>query len=299
MNSAVMEGYIARHNALLRERVTQADIPASKLKDAILYSLFPGGKRLRPLLVYLCGEVVQTNSAVLDIIAIAIELIHCYSLVHDDLPCMDNDDFRRGRPTCHRAFDEATAVLAGDGMQALAIDMLLTHLPPYVSSDKINQITHELIKASGPANMVSGQSLDLTELSQPHITEEQLQHIHRLKTGSLFSTCINMTILASEPNEITSQSLRQFSDLLGVVFQMQDDYHDRYTCYTLLGKNRPSDEANHKTTFSSIFDKQSLLTLINDCYNKAQETLEPLGNQAIHLRELTRSLQQRTPIGGI
>jgi len=298
MNNPIIEKYVARHEIALRKLIDQADIPVAKLKEAILYSLFPGGKRLRPILVYLCGELVQANPIALDTLAAAIEIIHCYSLVHDDLPAMDNDNFRRGRPTCHRAFDEATAILVGDGMQGLALDVLLTHLPLVLPPDTVIQITRELIKASGLAGMVSGQSLDLSELNQAHITENQLQRIHGLKTGSLFCACINMALQSGQPDEATSQSLRQFANVLGVVFQMQDDYLDRYGSPSALGKNRASDEENQKKTFASLFDKQKLLYLIDECYNVANGALEGLGERTTVLRELTEYLHQRTKLRG-
>ncbi len=294
MNHSIITKYVDRHNAFLRNVVEQADIPSPLLKDAILYNLFPGGKRLRPILVYLCGELANARIESLDSIAAAIELMHCYSLVHDDLPAMDNDDFRRGRATCHRAFDEATAILVGDGMQGLANSLLLTQLPNMLPERQVIQITLELINSSGFAGMVSGQSLDLSELSQSRITEEKLRQIHYLKTGTLFSACINMALLAGEPSETTSASLFQFASYLGIVFQMQDDYNDRYSSIGVSGKNRASDEANKKTTYASLFDKRDLLDLINQYYEKAHLALEALGPRANTLNDLTRVLHQRT-----
>ena len=153
--------YKERHERVLHDLIEQADIPAERIREAMIYTLFPGGKRMRPMLVYLCGELLEIDLKTLDIIAAAIELIHCYSLVHDDLPAMDDDDTRRNKPSCHRAFDEATAILVGDGMQALAIDILLQYLPQSLPAAQIIAITHELIKACGPSGMVSGQSLIL------------------------------------------------------------------------------------------------------------------------------------------
>ena len=294
MNNPIINEYVVRHNAYLRDVVEKADIPAPVLKDAILYSLFPGGKRLRPILVYLCGELAGARIESLDSIAAAIELIHGYSLIHDDLPAMDNDDFRRGRATCHRAFDEATAILVGDGMQGLASSVLLTQLPGIVSDRQVIQIAFELMNSSGLFGMISGQSLDLSELSQSLVTEDNLQRIHHLKTGALFSACINMALIAGTPCDVTSTSLRQFAENLGIVFQMQDDYNDRYCSIELSGKNRASDLANQKTTYASLYEQHDLSELIDQYYEKAHRALEPLGPRASTLGELTSVLHQRT-----
>lgn len=293
MNNPAIHIYLERHEAVLQNIVNQADIPAPALKEAIQYCLFPGGKRLRPLLVYLTGEIVDANIEALDCIAAAIELAHCYSLVQDDLPAMDNDDFRRGRPTCHRAFNEATAILVGDGMQGLANEILLTHLPHILSDRQVINITYALLKSSGFSGMVSGQSLDLTDLCRPDVTKAHLQHIHRLKTGALFSACINMALISANPCDIDSKHLNQFASYLGMAFQMQDDYLDRYSSHDVLGKHRASDEANQKTTFASILNQEELLELIHQHYNKALLALEPLGERAYNLYDLTRYLHQR------
>lgn len=293
MTNPIITNYLARTERVLLQQIQQAQIPAPTLKEAMLHSAFPGGKRLRPILVYLCGEIANADLDSLDVIAAAIELIHCYSLIHDDLPAMDNDDFRRGRPTCHRAFDEATAILTGDGMQGLASEILLSQLPSTLPLNKVIQITLELIKASGFSGMVSGQSLDLTELNQPSVTETQLLNIHKLKTGALFSACINMALLAGKPSDSTTSSLQHYAEVLGIVFQMQDDYHDRYGNQALLGKNRASDEANHKKTFAQLFTQQELEQLINQYYEKAIKALKPLGDRAYNLIDLTQSLHNR------
>lgn len=294
MNSPIIESYVARHNALLRDAVERADIPVVLLKEAVRYSLFPGGKRLRPILVYLSGLIANASIESLDCIGIAIEVMHCYSLVHDDLPAMDNDDFRRGRPSVHRAFGEATAILVGDGMQGFASRVLLEQLPSLLPENRVISIVLELINASGFSGMVSGQSLDLHELCQPNIPEEKLRHIHRLKTGTLFSSCINMALLAGNASEETTTALQQYAYILGIVFQMQDDYNDRYGSIDHHGKNRASDEANHKSTYASLFSQQDLLGLIDQYYKNAQAALEPLGSRANALIDLTRELYQRT-----
>src|SRR5262249_48398568 len=154
-------------------------------------------------------------------------------------------DIRRGKPSCHKAFDEATAILVGDGMQASAIDILLSHLPNYLTPSQVIAITRELVNASGPAGMVSGQSLDLSELCKPTINESQLRTIHSLKTGKLILACFNMVLAAAfNPSASTVNALRSYASHLGLVFQMQDDYLDYYAKNDVLGKGRASDAAN-------------------------------------------------------
>lgn len=284
--------YHLRHEHALREYISHTSIPAARIKEAILYTLFPGGKRLRPLLVYLCGELVGVNIQSLDAIALAVELMHAYSLVHDDLPAMDNDDFRRGRPSCHRAFDEATAILVGDALQALAIDVLLTQLPSSQPSDQIIKITHTLITASGPAGMISGQCLDLSELDNPNLAETQLRTIHQLKTGKLISACIHMVLAAGSTSTLAANALSQFANHLGLLFQMQDDYLDRYS-NTTLGKNRASDLANQKITFANLYDKASLLALIDQLMQQTEHALTPFEQNSFNLLTLLQGLYQR------
>ena len=293
MNNITIENYVTRHEKVLNNLLESANIPALRIKNAMMYSLFPGGKRLRPVLVYLCGELIDVDIKSLDTIAAAIELTHCYSLVHDDLPAMDNDDFRRGKPSCHRAFDEATAILVGDGMQAFAIDILLHYLPQQLSASQVVSVTHELIKASGVAGMVSGQSLDLSELANPDINEPQLREIHMLKTGQLMMACINMVLSAGTPSPSAQAALREFASHLGLVFQMQDDYLDRYGSTNLLGKGRASDTANDKVTFANLYDKNELLTLITRHFQHAEDALKPFENRADNLRMLMLNLQNR------
>ncbi len=287
---------IKRFETCLQEVIENASIPAKRLKNAMLYSLFPGGKRLRPRLVYLTGDLLNVPCQALDSMAIAIELMHAYSLVHDDLPAMDDDDMRRGKPSCHRAFDEATAILAGDGLQALAVDVLLSQLPQVLPAPKVLLITHKLIKASGPSGMVSGQSLDLSELAQQQVTEKTLTEIHDLKTSKLMLACINMVLAASNPSPEITHALRNFAAHLGLTFQMQDDYLDAYGPTDGLGKNRASDSANHKSTFANCYTEKALQQMIQIHFEKTEEALSIFGQQANALRQLLQKLLKRSTV---
>jgi farnesyl diphosphate synthase len=291
----VIDAYLQRHEQALEAIIVKAQIPAQTMRDAIHYSLFPGGKRIRPVLVYLTGELIDVPLPVLDAIAASIELTHCYSLIHDDLPAMDNDDFRRGKLSCHKAYNEATAILAGDGLQALAIEVLMEQLPSKLPPSQIISITHALVKASGISGMVSGQSLDLTELAQASVTEEQLKTIHQLKTGKLIAACIEMVIAAQEGvDESFKSSLRRFAYHLGLVFQMQDDYLDHYAPANTLGKARSSDAANQKTTFASVLSREQLEQDISLHYQKTADALELFGNKALELIDLVKTLENRS-----
>lgn len=293
MITTKLSHYQARHERSLQRVLQEADVPAARLREAMIYALFPGGKRLRPCLAYLSGELLGIPVECLDIMAAAIELTHAYSLVHDDLPAMDNDDFRRGKPSCHRAFDEACAILVGDALQALAIDLLLTELPAFLPSDKVLAVTRELVHASGPAGMVSGQSLDLSELAQGKVDEVLLRRIHNLKTGRLISACVRMPLAAGSPDPVQRQALTEYADHLGLVFQMQDDYLDEYAPVTSLGKARASDSANQKTTFAALYQQQALADLINEHFARVENALTPLADAASDLRALSQAMQQR------
>lgn len=293
----MIELYTQRHEHYLEELLKGTDTPADIIQSAMHYSLFPGGKRIRPVLVYLAGELLDVPLPVLDVIAAAIELTHCYSLIHDDLPAMDNDDLRRGKPSCHKAYDEATAILVGDGMQALAIEVVLTRLSPLLQAEQIVAITRELVKASGVSGMVSGQSLDLSELATSSVTEAQLKEIHHLKTGKLIQACFEM-VLAAQNNTTDAEkaALRTYAHHIGLVFQIQDDYLDYYAPAELLGKGRSSDVANQKTTFASLFTRSQLEADIANHYQIAFDSLKLFDAKAKYLIELTSQLEKRSKL---
>jgi farnesyl diphosphate synthase len=291
----VINSYVERQEQFLKQFIEKATIPATPIRSALAYALFSGGKRIRPTLIYLIGNLVQVPLTVLDVIAAAVELTHCYSLIHDDLPAMDNDDMRRGKPSCHKAFDEATAILVGDGMQALAIELLSTRLVPLLEAAQVLEIIAQLVHACGISGMVSGQSLDLCELSKPNLTEEQLTQIHHLKTGKMICACVEMVMSAqiSIPEQ-TQSALRTYAKHLGLVFQMQDDYLDRYAPSTILGKGRSSDHANDKTTFATLCSKEELEHKISRHYQMALTSLNLCGPNAEALIALTHQLEART-----
>ncbi len=270
--------YLERHESLLKHYIESHPAADAHLKNAMMYSLFPGGKRFRPLLVYLTGELTKAPLEALDRIAMAIELTHCFSLVHDDLPAMDNDDYRRGQLSCHKAFDEATAILAGNAMQMLSIECLLATPALVLAPTKTLEIATLLLRAFGIEGMLSGQSLDLQELHTP-ISEKRLREIHSLKTGRVIEACIDGAILAGDVSVEEKNALKNFAKQLGLLFQIQDDYLDRYASET-LGKNRISDASNDKTTFATLYSREGLQELITESYQTLQSSLACFNDRA-------------------
>lgn len=213
----------ARINHCLERYLPSKKTLPEHLHEAMHYAVFNGGKRIRPLLVYATGLSFQTDLALLDFPAMAIELIHCYSLVHDDLPAMDNDDYRRGKLSCHKAYDEATAILVGDALQTLAFE-LLTQSP--LSSPQQIALIKTLSQASGSQGMAGGQQLDLDHKNKL-LSPTQVETIHHLKTGALFQASLKMGLItANVKDEYVTQQLDQFAYQIGLAFQHQDDYFD-------------------------------------------------------------------------
>lgn len=267
--------------------------PSSKLLDAVKYVTLNQGKSLRPLMVYATGALLGCDLKKLDAPALAVELLHTYSLVHDDLPAMDDDDLRRGQPSCHKAFDEATAILVGDALQSLSVQLLLDS-PDHTLEQKV-LMAQTLLNASGINGMVAGQSLDLLYLNHKDLTEDTLKTIHQLKTGELFTASV---LLACDANDIAASmplylALKDYSFYLGMAFQIQDDYLDEYGETKTLGKSQGSDNQQGKITYTHFYDKTALLELIDTYYQKALEKLSPYEERASCLISLTHQLKAR------
>ncbi len=263
---------------------------SDRLYDAIRYSVLNGGKRMRPLLVYATGEALGHALDLLDAPAAAVELIHCYSLIHDDLPAMDNDDLRRGKPTCHKAFDEATAILAGDAIQALAFEVLadpiLNPLPP---GQKIKMISL-LAQKSGMQGMAGGQALDLAfEGNQSVVSLEHLRNIHLKKTGALIEAAVTLGALASEKEMGPSLigELQKFARCIGLSFQIQDDILDIISTTEILGKSVGKDSAQQKATFPSRLGLETAKQYAITLHQEALETIGFLEDKDHHLERIS------------
>lgn len=251
---------------ILRDRLAQDTGAPGHLIEAMHYSALAGGKRMRPLLVFASGEALGIEVNQLHGIAAAVELIHTYSLIHDDLPAMDDDDLRRGRPSCHRAFDEATAILAGDALQALAFEILArdSHLAqnPEAQVKIIGDIAH----ACGAAGMAGGQVLDLAAIDQ-QIRYDELETMHRLKTGALIRvSATSPSLLAGDVPELTAK-LDRYGECVGLAFQIHDDVLDVTASSQQTGKPSQADAARNKPAFPSLIG-------LDDSRQRARELQE-------------------------
>lgn len=248
-HARLIAGWQAHFDAVLESRLPQKDREPAQLHSAMRYSALSGGKRFRPVLVYASGTALGLDTDQLDPLATAIELIHAYSLIHDDLPAMDNDDMRRGRATCHRAFDEATAILAGDALQALAFEVLALSLPAGRKSSL--RVIRTIAEACGSTGMAGGQALDLAAVGRT-IDLEALKTMHRLKTGALIRSSVTSPCELAETDGRVRKHMEAFGDYVGLSFQVHDDILDVTGDSALTGKNTLADFALRKPTFPSI-----------------------------------------------
>lgn len=277
------------------ENVLPPPDPRSPLCSAMRYSVLNNGKRLRPALVYALGDTLGLDLDSLHGIAMSIELIHCYSLIHDDLPAMDDDDLRRGVPTCHKAFDEATAILAGDALQALAFQILSSKLWTPFKADKQIEMIGILSEAAGCNGMVLGQAYDLAA-ENTALELGELSHMHALKTGALFNACVAMTLKAS-PTTLptrTEQQLLRYAKHLGLAFQIQDDILDVTGDTATLGKTAGADQKQHKATYTSILGLTGAQQHLSEQMQLAFEALAEFGDRANILIELAEFVIART-----
>ncbi len=265
----------------------------ARLYEAMRYSVMNGGKRVRPLLVYaaceaLGGKPEQANGA-----ACAVELIHAYSLVHDDLPAMDDDDLRRGQPTTHKAFDEACAILAGDGLQSLAFSALLDPRLSDLSAEIRLSMVSTLAQAAGPAGMVGGQAIDLGSVGLK-LDQKALETMHRHKTGALIEASVTLGALASaDAQKDELKSLQTYAQAIGLAFQVQDDILDVESDTATLGKRQGADIARDKPTYPALLGLEAAKAYALELRDQALHALRPFDAAAEPLRELARYIVER------
>jgi geranylgeranyl diphosphate synthase type II len=254
------------------------DIGPATLVEAMRYSLLAGGKRLRPILVLMANEAAGGMEQEAFPAAAAVEMVHTYSLIHDDLPAMDDDDLRRGRPTCHKVFGEALAILAGDALLTRAFETLASHYPPVTAA----ACCRELARGAGSAGMVGGQVEDLAAEQQPG-TLESLKNVHGRKTGALFRACLRLGILAAQgerpggPDPRLVESLDAYGRCFGMIFQITDDLIDVESSAEKTGKRTQKDAARGKLTFPGLLGLEESKNYTHEFAAQAEQQLRPLG----------------------
>lgn len=275
---------------IVLERIlpTAAHVPA-RLAEAMRYAVLEGGKRIRPCLVYAAGRLAGASAAVLDNAAAAVELIHAYSLIHDDLPAMDDDDLRRGRPTVHVAFDEATAILAGDALQALGFE---TAAADGIDAAVSRQWVRLLARAAGAWGMVGGQMQDL-EGETRRLNAAELERLHRRKTGALLHAAVAMGAAAGSVSGAKANALDRFGTEIGLAFQIHDDVLDATVATGALGKRQGADAERGKSTYVALLGLEAARAEAHRRMTRALEDLACFGTAAAELAELAKFVVSR------
>lgn len=283
-----------RVNHELEQWLPQADVEPQRLHEAMRYSMFVGGKRIRPALVYATGIALDVAESRLDTAACAVELIHTFSLVHDDLPAMDDDDLRRGKATCHRAFDDATAILAGDALQSLAFACLVNSKIELSDAQRLEMIK-SLSDASGSLGMAGGQLLDLAAVDQAQLTIADIETIHRLKTGALIAASIKLgMVAAAKCTKEQVYALEHYADCVGLAFQIQDDIIDIESSTAVLGKSSGADIRLNKATYPRVAGLENAKKRVHELAQQAHQQLTIFNETADALRMLTNYIVERS-----
>ncbi|MBT1062949.1 (2E,6E)-farnesyl diphosphate synthase [Bowmanella sp. Y26] len=272
---AALSQHQARITQLLKSQVEDLPALAPVLRDAMGYALLMGGKRVRPAMLYTTGQMLGVKLEDLDAAAMALECIHCYSLVHDDLPAMDDDDLRRGQPTCHIAFDEASAILAGDALQTLAFSLLCDYPMSAECEPQRVKLVSALASASGYLGMCGGQALDMAATDKL-IDIQQLEQLHQCKTGALLQASVKMACILADIPASEQQQLAIFAEKIGLAFQVQDDILDVTGDTQTLGKPQGSDQSLNKSTYPALLGLDGAKALAQQLYQQALQALQPL-----------------------
>ncbi|KAA5973420.1 MULTISPECIES: (2E,6E)-farnesyl diphosphate synthase [Pantoea] len=272
----LLDAYQQQVNAALTRFIAPLPFQSSPLVNAMHYGALLGGKRLRPFLVYATGEMLRADPASLDAPAAAVECIHAYSLIHDDLPAMDDDALRRGQPTCHIKYGEDTAILAGDALQTLAFSILTDAAMPGVSAEYRLRMISELANASGVAGMCGGQALDLAAEGKS-VDLDQLEQIHRHKTGALIRSAVRLgAFTAGDAGREALPLLDRYAEAIGLAFQVQDDILDVVGDTAVIGKRQGADQQLGKSTYPSLLGLENARAKARDLYQEALDALELL-----------------------
>lgn len=287
-----LEKYADIVNEYFDRCIVQNELPEKSLYSAMRYSLMAGGKRLRPVLsLAVCDMLGGSVEQVLPF-ACAVEMIHTYSLIHDDLPAMDNDDFRRGRPTNHKVYGEALAILAGDGLLNLAFEIMLENIIKNGDMERKSKAAAVIAKAAGMNGMIAGQVIDL-ESEGKQVDNEILNRMHRLKTGALIKAPVVSAAILCGADADDIQKLDEFAENLGLAFQIKDDILDVEGSSEKLGKKVGSDADNNKSTYVTVYGLEKSKEILSDVTKKAVDALEKFGEKADFLRSLAKYLLER------
>jgi farnesyl diphosphate synthase len=291
--STIQEDVQTRIDRKLAFFIDQQTQTADKLIAAMKYSIFSGGKRMRPMLLSIVGSMLDADPDDLDVASMSIECIHAYSLIHDDLPAMDDDALRRGKPTNHIQFGEATAILAGDALQTLAFEIVLNHPLSQDNSAKRIDMAKVIAKASGVNGMCAGQSIDLLATGR-EISLAQLTELHQLKTGALLRACVSLgAILAPNISDEHTQQLQKYASKIGLAFQVQDDILDVISDSETLGKPQGSDTDLNKNTFVSHLGLEGSQSFLQRLHNEALQAIASLPYNTAQLKAFTDFLVSR------
>ncbi|MDX5446514.1 MAG: polyprenyl synthetase family protein [Zoogloeaceae bacterium] len=280
-----------RTETALGARLPAADIAPAGLHAAMRYAVLEGGKRVRALLAHAAGELTGADAEAVDAAACAVELIHAYSLVHDDMPCMDDDVLRRGKPTVHVEFGEAVALLTGDALQTLAFQVLSEALPGVAAGRQVEMIAL-LARASGSRGMAGGQAIDLASVGK-ELSREELEYMHIHKTGALIRASVVLGALCGDASSDTQDRLDRYGKLVGLLFQVVDDILDAEADTATLGKTAGKDAEHDKPTYVSLLGMSEARALSASLLEEAHAALAPLGEAALRLRELADFIVHR------
>jgi len=288
---STIQEYQQRVDDQLKQRFSTLEDTALQLKAAMTYGALLGGKRIRPFLVYSVGRMFGVELEKLDACAAAIECIHAYSLIHDDLPAMDDDELRRGQPTVHIAFDEATAILAGDALQTLAFE-IVTETVPGISSEQHIAMVRVLAKASGYRGMCGGQAIDLASTDK-HIDLNALTQLHNMKTGALISCAVELALIAANAPKDQYAAMMDFARAVGLAFQVQDDILDIVATTEELGKPQGSDTESNKSTFPQLLGLQGAQDTAKQLIQEALSALAKLPYNSQLIADFARYIIER------
>lgn len=289
-----LSAYKTRVDAVLDQCLPSTSGSTTRLQEAMRYAITNGGKRVRPVLTYATGAALGIPLERLDVAACSVEMLHAYSLVHDDLPAMDDDDLRRGQPTLHKKFDEATAILAGDALQALAFTVLATNPDKQLNADARLQMVAVLGEASGANGMAAGQAIDLESVGKT-LNLEQLEDMHRHKTGALIRASARLAVLVANSNDTAlHEKIDTYAGTIGLSFQIVDDILDITGDTETLGKTQGADIALNKPTYPALMGLDGAKAYAQKMHNAAIDSLAGLGPEFDELRQLSEFIVKRT-----